>query len=130
MRAHELDKGRIVSINRCRDFKRKNRLLSIFGMGAWGNQDAIENISVNSSNQAQDKIQQEKFWQQVKKLLHGLPDSEQEVFTLRFIDQLKIGEIAEILNKNESTVKTQLYRALKKMRAQSSTLLEFRKSLS
>jgi len=59
-----------------------------------------------------------------------LSASEKEVFTMRFMDQLKIGEIAVVLNKNESTVKTHLYRALKKVRAQSSTLLEFRKSLS
>jgi RNA polymerase sigma-70 factor (ECF subfamily) len=119
-----------IGVNRCRDLKRKNRFLSIFGMGSWGNQDDFEDVSSSTSDQAQENIQQEKFWIQVKKLLHHLSASEKEVFTMRFMDQLKIGEIAVVLNKNESTVKTHLYRALKKVRAQSSTLLEFRKSLS
>jgi DNA-directed RNA polymerase specialized sigma24 family protein len=38
------------------------------------------------------------------------------VFVLRFVDQLGIREIAETLRKSESTVKTQLYRALKKFK--------------
>ena len=119
-----------IGINRCRDLKRKNRLLSIFGMGSWGNQDDFEDVSSSTSDQAQKNIQQEKFWIQVKKLLHHLSASEKEVFTMRFMDQLKIGEIADILNKNESTIKTHLYRALRKIKKQSSTLQEFRESLS
>jgi RNA polymerase sigma-70 factor (ECF subfamily) len=99
-------------------------------MGSWGNHDAFEDVSSSTSDQAQENIQQEKFWLQVKKLLHELSVSEREVFTMRFMDQLKIGEIANILNKNESTIKTHLYRALRKIKKQSSTLQEFRESLS
>jgi RNA polymerase sigma-70 factor, ECF subfamily len=119
-----------IGINRCRDLKRKNRLLSIFGMGSWGNQDDFEDVSSSTSDRAQGNIQQEKFWIQIKKLLHELSASEREVFTMRFMDQLKIGEIAVVLNKNESTVKTHLYRALRKIKKKSSTLQEFRESLS
>jgi RNA polymerase sigma-70 factor (ECF subfamily) len=45
-----------------------------------------------------------------------LPAGEREVFLLRFVDDLAIREIAETLHKNESTVKTQLYRALTKFK--------------
>jgi RNA polymerase sigma-70 factor (ECF subfamily) len=45
-----------------------------------------------------------------------MPLMEREVFTLRYLDQLGIKEIAETLKKSESTVKTHLYRALKKFR--------------
>jgi RNA polymerase sigma-70 factor (ECF subfamily) len=41
---------------------------------------------------------------------------EQEVFLLRFLDELGIKEIAEVLHKSESTVKTHLYRALGKFK--------------
>jgi len=118
-----------IGANRCRDLKRKNRLLSIFGMGSWYDQDNLADITSNTSNQAQENIQRQKFWEQVKKLLHELSDSESEVFTMRFMDQLKISEIANVLNKNESTVKTHLYRALQKIKKQSSSLQEFRESL-
>jgi RNA polymerase sigma-70 factor (ECF subfamily) len=38
------------------------------------------------------------------------------VFLLRFFDHLSINEIAGVLKKNESTVKTHLYRALAKFK--------------
>jgi RNA polymerase sigma-70 factor (ECF subfamily) len=41
---------------------------------------------------------------------------EREVFMLRFLDNLNINEIAQILKKSESTVKTHLYRALAKFK--------------
>ena len=41
---------------------------------------------------------------------------EREVFLLRFPDQLGIREIAQILRKSESAVKTHLYRAIEKFR--------------
>ena len=46
--------------------------------------------------------------------MDNLAPMEREVFVLRFMDQLGIREIAAIMNKNESTVKTHLYRGLKK----------------
>lgn len=118
-----------ISINRCRDLKRKRRLLNFFGMGAWYDQDNLADMDTSTNDQVLDTIQQEKFWEQVKKLLHELSDSEREVFTMRFMDQLKIGEIANVLDKNESTVKTHLYRGLQKMKKHASSLQEFREYL-
>ena len=48
-------------------------------------------------------------------LLHCLV-MEKEVFLLRFFDDLGIREISEVINKSQSTVKTHLYRALKKFK--------------
>jgi RNA polymerase sigma-70 factor (ECF subfamily) len=41
---------------------------------------------------------------------------EREVFMLRFMDHLTIREVSEVMKKNESTVKTHLYRSLQKFR--------------
>ena len=49
-------------------------------------------------------------------MLGQLSKMEQEVFLLRFLDELGIKEIAEVLHKSESTVKTHLYRALGKFK--------------
>jgi len=117
-----------IAANRCRDFIRKKKLLSIFGLGSSDDLDSLAYSTHDNSNRVQENMQQKKFWHQVKELLAGLSGMEREVFTLRFMDQLKIGEIAEVLNKNESTVKTHLYRALRKMKKESSTLKEFRES--
>jgi len=117
-----------IAANRCRDFIRKKKLLSIFGLGSSDDLDSLAYSTHDKSNRIQENMQQKRFWNQVKELLSGLSGMEREVFTLRFMDQLKIGEIAEVLNKNESTVKTHLYRALRKMKKESSTLQEFRES--
>ena len=60
------------------------------------------------------------FWHQVGILLDKMPRMEKEVFTLRFMDQLSIREISQALKKNESTVKTHLYRGLQKFRKKTS----------
>jgi len=46
----------------------------------------------------------------------AMSKKEREVFILRYVDQLGIRELAETLKNSESTVKTHLYRALKKFR--------------
>ncbi|HLC14916.1 MAG TPA: RNA polymerase sigma factor [Thermodesulfovibrionia bacterium] len=56
------------------------------------------------------------FWLRFNAFTTQLPRQEQEVFLLRFVEQMGIAEIASVLKKNESTVKTHLYRALKKFR--------------
>ncbi len=48
--------------------------------------------------------------------MEQLPRAEQEVFRLRFMDQLTLKETAQALGKSESTIKTHLYRALTKLR--------------
>ena len=50
------------------------------------------------------------------KALDGLPDSYRSIIILRFFEDLKIEEIAEILNENINTVKTRLYKSLEKLR--------------
>ena len=75
-------------------------------------------------------LEKKRFWQQVRLMLHKLSAMEREVFTLRFMDHRTIGEIAAILQKNESTVKTQLYRALNKIRSNAEFFQEYRESTS
>lgn len=48
--------------------------------------------------------------------LDELPDIYRSIIILRFFEDLKIEEIAEILNENVNTVKTKLYKSLDKLR--------------
>jgi RNA polymerase sigma-70 factor (ECF subfamily) len=48
--------------------------------------------------------------------LDELPDIYRSIIILRFFEDLKIEEIAEILNENVNTVKTRLYKSLDKLR--------------
>ena len=52
----------------------------------------------------------------VKQAILGLKPKYQTVITLRFFEKLKLVEIAEILEQNPATIRTQLARALSKLR--------------
>lgn len=48
--------------------------------------------------------------------LDTLPERYRIVVTLRYFEDLKIEEIAEILNENTNTIKTRLYKSLQMLR--------------
>jgi len=51
----------------------------------------------------------------LQRALEDLPDKYRSVIVLRYFEDLKIEEIAEILNENISTIKTRLYKAIDKL---------------
>ncbi|MCC3375946.1 RNA polymerase sigma factor [Cohnella sp. REN36] len=59
----------------------------------------------------------------LEKALEELPQAYRTVVVLRYFEDLKIEEIAEVLNENISTVKTRLYQALYKLRIKMSNEL-------
>lgn len=52
----------------------------------------------------------------IKRALDSLPKQDKAVVILRFFEDRKLEEIAEILDENISTVKSRLYRSMKKLR--------------
>ncbi len=52
----------------------------------------------------------------LQRALDELPDNYRNIIILRFFEDLKIEEVAEILNENINTVKTRLYKSLDKLR--------------
>ena len=114
-----------IAVNRCNDFLRKRKYLALLQMRTAQEQDVMDTGS-NMSNDYSDKIEKKRFWQKVKLMLRKLSAMEREVFTLRFMDHRNIKEIALILDKSESTIKTHLYRALNKVRGNSEFFEEFR----
>ncbi|MBE9917032.1 sigma-70 family RNA polymerase sigma factor [Paenibacillus donghaensis] len=52
----------------------------------------------------------------LEKALEELPHAFRTVIVLRYFEDLKINEIAEVMNENVSTVKTRLYQGLRKLR--------------
>lgn len=52
----------------------------------------------------------------LEKALEGLSGNYRSIIVLRFFEDLKLGEIAEILDENINTVKTRLYKALEILR--------------
>lgn len=52
----------------------------------------------------------------LKKNLEALPEKYRSIIVLRFFEDLKLEEIAEVLDENVSTIKTRLYKALQMLR--------------
>jgi len=105
-----------ITLNRIRDFQRKKRFRSLFKA-------EVENIDAHTPDpgdteqaDALDRVLKKDFWRQIGLILNKLSTMEKEVFLLRFFDHFSINEIAGLLKKNESTVKTHLYRALAKFK--------------
>ena len=105
-----------ITLNRIRDFQRKKRFRSLFK----AEEENIESHPVENPDSDQpdvlEQVMRKDFWRQIGLILKKLPNMEREVFLLRFFDHLSIKEIAGVLKKNESTIKTHLYRALAKFK--------------
>ena len=84
---------------------------------------------IQNQPEAVDELLKQDFWKQIGLILDKLSRMEREVFLLRFLDLLSISEISIVLKKNESTVKTHLYRALVKFRQNDSILLLFKEGI-
>ena len=52
----------------------------------------------------------------LKRALSELPDEERVIVELKYFEDMKLDDIAAILDENVNTVKTRLYRSLKKLR--------------
>jgi RNA polymerase sigma-70 factor (ECF subfamily) len=105
-----------IAVNRVNDYLRKKRVRSIFKSSdeETGIQPAA--TDVQDPPEALEQILKEDFWRHIGRIAKKLSKMEREVFMLRFFDNLNINEIAQILKKSESTIKTHLYRALAKFK--------------
>ena len=100
-----------IALNRIKDFHRKKNFLSLFSLKPTENTE-----SLGESHNALGDVMGKEFWRQFHGLTRQMSKKEREVFILRYVDQLGIRELAETLKNSESTVKTHLYRALKKFK--------------
>ena len=103
-----------IALNRVKDFHRKKRIL-IF-LGTTTQMDNDRQTPAKDGDNPEDSLMRKEFWKHFHRFARILSRREREVFLLRFVDYLGIREIAQVLKKNESTVKTHLYRAIKKFR--------------
>lgn len=110
-----------IAVNRVRDHHRRQRIKSLVGMVSMDEDDFQETEAMAVAPQAADHMARKEFWNRVRTMIAKLSRMEREVFQLRFFDQLSIKEISATLKKNESTIKTHLYRALGKVKTAADT---------
>jgi RNA polymerase sigma-70 factor (ECF subfamily) len=105
-----------ITLNRIRDFQRKKRFRSLFKVEDENIETQPPGETGTDQPDALDHVLRQDFWRQIRSMLDKLSKMEREVFLLRFFDHLNLNEIAGILRKNESTIKTHLYRAIAKFK--------------
>jgi RNA polymerase sigma-70 factor (ECF subfamily) len=118
-----------IAINQLRDFLRRKRFRNFWGQAAEKEPENVKASSFEGSS-GQEALLRKEFWGKVRNFTQSLSRVEREVFILRFMDQFQIDEIAEALGKNESTVKTHLYRALAKFKKKTELLTLLRARVS
>lgn len=119
-----------IAVNRVKDFYRRKQFKSLFGLSSTDDADFHEPAETAVAPEAEGGMARQDFWRRVEQMLERLSRMEREVFMLRFFDELSINEISATLNKNESTVKTHLYRALHKVKAMAGDLDEVWEEMS
>jgi len=105
-----------IAVNRIRDFQKKKRLFVFFGVEGDRKGLEVSDTKVHDNPQGVNDLMRQEFWGQLRSLMKKLSRWEREVFLLKYLDQLTIREISQVLNKSESAVKTHLYRGVEKFK--------------
>ena len=104
-----------IAVNKINDYHRKKRFLTFISLSS----DEMQTHQLPDHENPEKDFIKKDFYNKLKQFTDGLSSMEKQVFTLRFLDQLEIKEISLILKKNESTIKTHLYRAINKFKTTS-----------
>lgn len=107
-----------IAMNKIRDFYRKKKLRNLFKNFSNDDETIQLDRDSNEDPEAMENLIRQDFWKKFGLVLDKLSRMEREVFLLRFFDHLSIREIAGVLKKSESTIKTHLYRSLKKLKTE------------
>lgn len=86
-----------IMLNEIFRFQKKDLCVSLDEIPDEGREDSYENFDLSRA-------------------LNSLPAKEKAVVELKYFEDMKLEEIAEILEENVSTVKSRLYRGMKKLR--------------
>ncbi|MEW5736490.1 MAG: RNA polymerase sigma factor [Thermodesulfobacteriota bacterium] len=106
-----------IAKNKVADHLRKKKITSLFFLNRAREDEAPEEDNAPAEGQdALEEVLRREFWEKVDGFTAGLSRMEKEVFSLRFFSGLGLKEIAQVTKKDESTVKTHLYRAVAKFR--------------
>lgn len=91
-----------IVVNTSLDFIRKHKRVNVVDT------DSLEYISAGKEDEYENL--------DLERAMKHLPPEYQSIIILRFFEDLKITEVAEVLNENTNTIKTRLYKALKLLR--------------
>ncbi|MBN1480269.1 RNA polymerase sigma factor [candidate division KSB1 bacterium] len=105
-----------IAVNQAINWRKKKKLKLFFSLDA---QNPGENdtpfLQITDDSDASAAIRSGEILQQIHAAMHTLSSKERAVFSLRHFQEIKIKEIARMLECAEGTVKNLLFRATQKM---------------
>jgi RNA polymerase sigma-70 factor (ECF subfamily) len=107
-----------IAINLARDHARDRKSgfwRSLFGASSEKADDAAETLADHRSSPEQILLAREATAAVLAEMA-AMPPQQREVFALRFFEELSLEEIATILDRDIGTVKTHLFRAVRRVR--------------
>jgi RNA polymerase sigma-70 factor, ECF subfamily len=97
-------------------FRNRKKYTSLFERLHIENKEQFKNLLDKDKEELESEVERHDQYLKVLEALKTLPAKYQEVISLRYFEGLNNTEIAEILNKNEGTLKSLISRGLKKLR--------------
>lgn len=101
----------------------RNLLIDLFRKKKMPTVNIDEAYDVSSSEDIEEKTHSKMLYEKVQLLLQEFSSEEQEIILLKLSSGLKFSEIANILGKNESTIKTKYFRTLEKLKGRADALV-------
>ena len=115
-----------IIVNTCKDFLRKKKLRN--HLSFWPGNDDGEMViawdAPDKSKTAGEEMVNREIGVELKKAMEQLPFQQKSVFTLRYLEGMKLEEIAQTLDLSVGAVKAHLWQATTKMKSQLKYLWE------
>nr|MBN2278365.1 RNA polymerase sigma factor [candidate division Zixibacteria bacterium] len=96
-----------IASNKSLNFLRRRKLVSFLPLG--------ESPSSEPAYEMEDQVTYNELSKEMAAGIENLPGKQKLVFNLRFFEKMSFPEIAAVLNKSESTVKTNYQKAVEKL---------------
>jgi RNA polymerase sigma-70 factor (ECF subfamily) len=107
-----------MTVNTCIDRSRKKAWKAMKPKGIKLDESIQQQIqSRNRLSQPEHEMERALLQQHIRRALDGLTERERAIFVLRHYHALPLKEIADCLNVTEGTVKSTLFRAIKRLQA-------------
>jgi len=105
-----------ITINLCKNYHRRKKLFSFLSLshGPQGDEEGSP-FEIGTQDDPSETIFHRQRLEVLKKAMMGLPRRQREVFIMKHLEEMKIKEIAEVLDCSEGAVKAHLFKAIRRL---------------
>lgn len=105
-----------ITINLCRNYHHRKKLFSLFSLshGLRGDEEEYP-FEMGTEDDPSETIFHRERLEVLRKAMKGLPRRQREIFVMKHLEEMKIKEIAEVLDCSEGAVKANLFKAIRRI---------------